>query len=206
MGPYASHPIDSTIRAQGPRWKSIAALLLVRHRMERRVITRCAQPRAAFTAPQARPAPSQTQRPRRDPCPFQTLRPEAHWRAWIDASSDRAPPKRCAPRRDPCPLPDVASSNVAFPQMSPAPRCRPCPLPDVVHTPPDAVHAPFQAPHVSSLCDWLSKMCGVYRRSGRMREFQLFAIWGFTLAVSSLHNSGQINPTHFQFGPGFPLI
>ena len=81
-------------------------------------------------------------------------------------------------------------------------RAQPC----AAFTAPQARPAPFQAPHVSSLCDWLSKMCGVYRRSGRMREFQLFAIWGFTLAVSSLHNSGQINPTHFQFGPGFPLI
>lgn len=116
------------------------------------------------------------------------------------------PPKRCAPRRDPCPPPNIASSNVAFPQMSPAPRCRPCPLPGVVYTPLDAVHAPFQAPHVSSLCDWLSKMCRVYRQSGPIHEFRLFVIWGFTLAVSSLHNSGQINPTHFQFDPGFPLI
>ena len=208
MGPCASHPIDSTIRAQGPRWKSIAALLVggdtgwsdgLLHAVRSRV--------RLLRRLQAQPAPFQTQHPKRDPCPFQTLRPEAHWRAWIDASSDRAPPKRCAPRRDPCPPPpNIASSDAAFPQMSPAARCRPCPLPDVVHTPPDAVHAPFQAPHVSSLCDWLSKMCGVYRRSGRMREFQLFAIWGFTLAVSSLHNSGQINPTHFQFGPGFPLV
>lgn len=182
MRPCASHPIDSTIRAQGPRWKSIAAPFVgggtgwsdgLLHAVHSRVRL--------------------------------SRRPETHWRPWIDASSDR-PPKRCAPRRDPCPPPNIASSNVAFPQMSPAPRCCPCPLPGVVYTPLDAVHAPFQAPHVSSLCDWLSKMCGVYRQYGPIREFRLFVIWGFILAVSSLHNSGQINPTHFQFDPGFPLI
>lgn len=195
MRPCASHPIDSTIRAQGPRWKSIAAPFVGGGTRWSDGLLHAVHSRVRLS-----------RRPERDPPPLQSRRPETHWRPWIDASSDRAPPKRCAPRRDPCHPPIIASSNVAFPQMSPAPRCCPCPLPGVVYTPLDAVHAPFQAPHVSSLCDWLSKMCGVYRQSGPIREFRLFVIWGFTLAVSSLHNSGQINPTHFQFDPGFPLI
>lgn len=82
--------------------------------------------------------------------PLQSRRPETHWRPWIDASSDR-PPKRCAPRRDQCPPPNIASSNVAFPQMSPVPRCCPCPLPGVVYTPLDAV-MPLSKHRMCPLC------------------------------------------------------
>lgn len=194
MRPCASHPIDSTIRAQGPRWKSIAAPFVGEAPDGATdYYTLCTAVCGFHGAPNVtRPPPVAAPRDALAALDRRKFRPR--------------PPKRCAPRRDPCRPPNIASSNVAFPQMSPAPRCCPCPLPGVVYTPLDAVHAPFQAPHVSSLCDWLSKMCGVYRQSGPIREFRLFVIWGFTLAVSSLHNSGQINPTHFQFDPGFPLI
>lgn len=194
MRPCASHPIDSTIRAQGPRWKSIAAPFVGGDTGWSDGLLHAVHSRVRLS-----------RRPERDPPPPVAVPRDAL--AALDRRKFRPRPLNVAlPGVTRTPPPNIASSNVAFPQMSPAPRCCPCPLPGVVYTPLDAVHAPFQAPYVSSLCDWLSKMCGVYRRSGRMREFQLFAIWGFTLAVSSLHNSGQINPTHFQFGPGFPLV
>ncbi len=118
-----------------------------RHRVERRVITRCAQPRAAFTAPQARPAPFQTQHPKRDPCPFQTLRPEAHWRAWIDASSDRAPLNVALPG-----VTHALPLQTLRPQTRPFPKCRPRP---------DAARAPFQT--LSTLPQMLSMPLSKHR-------------------------------------------
>lgn len=148
MGPCASHPIDSTIRAQGPRWKSIAALLVggdtgwsdgLLHAVRSRV--------RLLRRLQARPAPFQTQHPKRDPCPFQTLRPEAHWRAWIDASSDRAPLNVA--------LPGVTH---ALPLQTLRPQTRPFPKRGLS---PNVARAPFQT--LSTLPQMLSMPLSKHR-------------------------------------------
>lgn len=174
MRPCASYPIDSTIRAQGPRWKSIAAPFVgggtgwsdgLLHAVHSRVRL--------------------SRRPERDPPPPVAAPRDAL--AALDRRKFRPrPPKRCAPRRDPCPPPNIASSNVAFPQMSPAPKCCPCSLPGVVYTPLDAVHAPFQAPHVSSLCDWLSKCVGFIGNPAPYASFG-FSLSGVLRSRSALY-------------------
>lgn len=194
MRPCASHPIDSTFEPKGRDGNPSRPLLLMEAPGGATdYYTLCTAVCGFHGAPNVtRPPPVAA--------PRDAL-------AALDRRKFRPRPLNVA-------LPGVTRATLQSlrPQTWPFPKCRPrpdaarAPLPGVVYTPLDAARAPFQAPHVSSLCDWLSKMCGVYRQSGPIREFRLFVIWGFTLAVSSLHNSGQINPTHFQFDPGFPLI
>lgn len=117
MGPCASHPIDSTIRAQGPRWKSIAALLVggdtgwsdgLLHAVRSRV--------RLLRRLQAQPAPFQTQHPKRDPCPFQTLRPQTR------------PFPKCRPRPDAARAPFQTLSTLPQMLSMPLSKHRMCPL------------------------------------------------------------------------------
>lgn len=86
------------------------------------------------------------------------------------------PPKRCAPRRDPCHPPIIASSNVAFPQMSPAPRYCPCPLPGVVYTPLDAV-MPLSKHRMCPLC-----VIGFQKCVGFIGNTAPYVSFGFSLS------------------------
>lgn len=164
MRPCASHPIDSTIRAQGPRWKSIAAPFVdggagwsdgLLHAVHSRVRL--------------------SRRPERDPPPPVAVPRDAL--AALDRREFRPPPLNVAlPGVTSAPPPNIASSNVAFPQMSPVPRCCPCPLPGVVYTPLDAV-MPLSKHRMCPLC-----VIGFQKCVGFIGNPAPYASFGFSLS------------------------